>query len=62
MTRYTAKKPVRAKHRRVFGRLWCRYTCGTCGSRSWWSRPYGATMWITRHRDKSPTCYSKETP
>lgn len=57
MTRYTAKAPVRAKHRRVFGRLWLRYTCGTCGSRSFWVRPLGAAEWIRKHQKKSPVCY-----
>jgi len=60
MTHFSAKKPVRAKHRRIFGRLWCNYTCGTCGSRSGWRRPNGVAMWIHTHKDKSPVCYVRK--
>ena len=44
-----AKNPVRAKHLRIFGWLFCRYTCGTCGTRSRWSRPYKAAVWFMDH-------------
>lgn len=47
----SAKDPVRAEHRRLFGRLWCRYTCGTCGARSRWLRPFAAAEWFMDHGD-----------
>lgn len=47
-----AKDPVRAQHHRKFGRLWCRYICGTCDARSRWHNPYRALEWFMGHSDE----------
>lgn len=60
MARRRMKAPMSCKTRRVLGRVWCRMTCGTCGSRSGWRRPQASRDWINRHAAKSSFCTTKE--
>lgn len=49
MTTWTAKAPIRRRSKRVFGRVYFRLICGSCGDRSRWGRHGRAAHWIRQH-------------
>lgn len=59
MSTWKAKNPMRRKKRRLFGRTYFRYVCGTCDDHSRWKRGGGDHHWPRLHLLNNTYCSEK---